>query len=63
MLLVRYERLKRGWSLRHVATLIGIAHPDLSKIERGSYRVFPGWRKKLADLYGIDEQRLFEDSN
>lgn len=59
MLRLRDERLRRGWSQTRLSALTGIASPDLSAIERGARPAFPGWRRRLALVFGIPEVELF----
>ena len=62
MLRLREERQRRGWSQTKLAALTGIASPDLSAIERGAKPVYPGWRKRLASVFGMTESELFSPS-
>lgn len=56
---LRAERRKRGWSLTYVSGLTGIAHADLSMLERGLRPAFPGWRRRLARAFGLPAEELF----
>ena len=56
---LREERLRRGWSQTRVAALSGIASPDVSALERGVKPVYPGWRRRLAEVFGMTEEELF----
>lgn len=59
MLRLRQERRARGWSLTRVTVLTGISTSDLSCIERGVQTVFPGWRARLSQAFGVPESELF----
>ncbi|MBI3932401.1 MAG: helix-turn-helix transcriptional regulator [Acidobacteria bacterium] len=56
---LRAERLRRGWSMTRVAGLTGISPSDLSQLERGLRPAFPGWRRRLSDVFGVSEGELF----
>lgn len=59
MLRLRAERQSRGWSQTRLSALTGIASPDLSAVERGAKPAYPGWRRKLAEAFGMAEEDLF----
>ena len=59
MLRLRDERLRRGWTQTRLSALTGIASPDLSAIERGARTAYPGWRRRLATVFGLPEEHLF----
>lgn len=61
MLRVRRERLRRGWSQTYVCRVTGIHPGNLSRVERGQVVAYPGWRKKLGDLYGVPGDELFRE--
>jgi transcriptional regulator with XRE-family HTH domain len=56
---LREERRRRGWSLTRVTALTGISTCDVSLIERGLRPAYPGWRRRLAEAYGLPEAELF----
>jgi transcriptional regulator with XRE-family HTH domain len=56
---LREERLRRGWTQVKVCTLTGIAPSDLSLIERGLRPAFPGWRRRIAEAFGVPPEQLF----
>lgn len=62
MLQLRRERQKRGWSLTRVVQLTGIDGAALSKIERGIWPCGPGWRKRIAEAFGLSESDLFKEA-
>jgi len=43
-----------------VSVLTGIASPDLSAIERLARPAFPGWRRRIAEAFGMPEDVLFQ---
>ena len=59
MLRLREERRRRGWSLTRLSALTGIAHSDLSQIERGLRQPFPGWQRRIARAFGMPAAELF----
>jgi transcriptional regulator with XRE-family HTH domain len=61
MLRLKLERQKRGWTQTRLAALTGIASPDLSAIERRMRPAYPGWRRRLALVFGIAEDKLFAE--
>jgi transcriptional regulator with XRE-family HTH domain len=56
---MKEERARRGWSQTHVTTLTGISQSDLSAIENGRRLPGAGWRRRLADVFGVSEVELF----
>ncbi len=54
-------RNERGLSQLKLAFLTGISPGDLSRIENGWLRPYPGWRKRLAKALGIAQTELFPD--
>jgi len=64
MLKLKEERKKRGWSQTKLSGLTGIASSDISSIESGWRRVFPGWKKRISEALGVhgpEAERLFEE--
>jgi len=62
MLNLRAERHRRGWSLARVTVLTdGIGQSDLSQIERGLRSAPPGWRRRIANAFGLPEEQLFAE--
>jgi transcriptional regulator with XRE-family HTH domain len=39
--------------------LTGIAPGDISRIENGWIKPYPGWRKRLAEALGVTQDQLF----
>ena len=52
-------RKQRGFSQLTLAKLTNIAPTEISRIENGWIRPFPGWRKRLARALGVTEVELF----
>jgi len=63
MLQMRIIRVMKGWSIREVADRTGINKSNLSLIERGMFPIYPGWRKRLAEVFQVPESVLFEKVN
>jgi transcriptional regulator with XRE-family HTH domain len=61
VLKIRKQRLSRGWSITHLTVLTGIDAASLSRLERGQIPAFPGWRKRLAEAFGMSEEVLFAE--
>ena len=58
------DRLKevredQGLSQLKLAFLTGISPGDISRIENGWIRPYPGWRKRLASALDVTEAELF----
>jgi len=54
-------RKERGLSQLRLAMVTGIAPTEISRIENGWIRPWPGWRKRLARALGVTESELFPD--
>ena len=64
MLRLRVERIRRGWSLAKLCALTGgIDQAALSRIERGIWPCGPGWRKRIAEAFGLPEEELFREAS
>lgn len=64
MLRLREERQRRGMSQTKLSGMTGIASTDISAIENGWKKPFPGWRKRIAvalGMHGPEADRLFEE--
>jgi transcriptional regulator with XRE-family HTH domain len=59
MLQIREERRKKGWTLAEVSKWTGISVSDLSRIEVGQVRVYPGWSRRLVRLFQRPADVLF----
>ena len=63
MLQLREERLRRGWSQTHLGMLAGcISQADISAIEHGRRVPGAGWRRRLAQVFGMPEAVLFAEA-
>jgi transcriptional regulator with XRE-family HTH domain len=58
---LRTARKQRGISLTKLCQLSGIHPSNLSRIELGQIRVYPGWRRRIAQALGIPEEELFPE--
>lgn len=56
---LRQIRRERGFSQLRLAMLTGIAPWDISRVENGWIRPYPGWRKRFARALGMSEAELF----
>ncbi|MDI7245863.1 MAG: helix-turn-helix transcriptional regulator [Bacillota bacterium] len=61
MLALRRERLNRGWSLTQLTVMTGIDTAALSRIERQVWPCGPGWRRRIAEAFGMPEELLFAE--
>ncbi len=61
MLRLRSVRLERGWSLVKLCQKTGIDPGTLSRIERGYIFPYSGWRKRIAEAFGLPEDMLFAE--
>ena len=59
MNLLKEFRTKKGFSQLTLAKLTNIAPTDISRIEHGWIRPYPGWRKRLARALKVSEAELF----
>ena len=61
MLMMRLERKRREWSLMDLAMRCRIDPGALSRIERGKWPCGPGWRRRIAEAFGMPEEVLFAE--
>jgi transcriptional regulator with XRE-family HTH domain len=61
MLLLKHERLRRGWSQTRICQLTGIAPADISLVERGLQPAYPAWRRRLARVFRLPAAALFTE--
>lgn len=52
-------RKEKGVSQVKLSRLTLIAPSDISRIENGWLRPYPGWRKRIAEALGVTEDQLF----
>jgi len=55
-------RTNQGISQLALAKLTNIAPSDISRIENGWLRPYPGWRRRLARALRVSERELFPDN-
>lgn len=61
MLVLKRERIRRGWSLTKLCVKTGIDPGAISRIERRIWPCGPGWRQKLAAAFDMSEEELFQE--
>jgi len=54
-------RKQKGLSQLRLSFLTGIPPSDISRIENGWLKPYPGWRKRLARALGVSEAELFPE--
>jgi transcriptional regulator with XRE-family HTH domain len=52
-------RKQKQVSQLSLAYLTRISPSDISRIENGWVKPYPGWRKRLAEALGVTEDQLF----
>lgn len=55
--MLRQERLKRGWTLEHVAEQIGVTKPAIQMLETGVTKPSYDVLVKLLDLFEYSDPR------
>ena len=63
MIRLTHERHRRGWTQAEVARRTGIHPSTLSHLEAGAVKPWPAYREKLAKLFGLSTEDLFENTN
>ena len=58
LLRIRYERKKRGWWIEDLAHFSRVSAADISRIETGRMRPYPGHAKRLASALGLRPEEL-----
>jgi transcriptional regulator with XRE-family HTH domain len=61
LLRVRRTRLERGLRLAEAASRVGVASQTLARVETGREVPWRSLRERLAELYGVPVDSLFED--
>lgn len=61
VLRVRAERLKRGWTQAEVGRRCGIDQGTLSRLEHGAIPAYPGWARRLSNLFKVGRDKLFQE--
>jgi len=60
---IRERREQLGLSQSALARLIGLAEPNLSRLELGNSKPWPKVRRDLAKALGATQQELFPNDN
>ncbi|MGB9663050.1 MAG: helix-turn-helix domain-containing protein [Moorellaceae bacterium] len=55
---LRQVREKIGLSRMRVSKLAGIDYSTMCKLEKGEMRLYPGWRKRIAQALNVKESDL-----
>lgn len=61
MIRMRAERIRRGWSQQRLAVEAGVGYADVSRIECGWLRPYPGQAEKIARALGLRPEQLLEE--
>lgn len=61
-----YEKLReviaeKGITTNKLARMTNIASQDLYNAYSGKKRIYPNWKKRIAEALGIPEEELFEE--
>lgn len=65
MLRLKMERQRRGISQVKLSGITGIASTDISAIENGWKKPFPGWKRRISKALGVtgpEADKLFEEA-
>lgn len=60
---LKQTRTSRGLSQLDLAKLTNIGPAEISRIENGWLKPYPGWRKRLAKALKVSELELFPDAD
>jgi ribosome-binding protein aMBF1 (putative translation factor) len=58
---LKSERLKRGWTQQTLAHHAQMQSSDISRIERGWAKPYPGQAERLAEVLGIAVDVLLDE--
>lgn len=61
MLRIRMERLSRRWNQTALAFRAGMSVPDVSRIETGRMKPYPGQAERLARALDLTPEALLEE--
>ena len=61
MIRLKAERLKRNWSQQDLGYHARMAGADISRIERGWMKPYPGQAKRLAKVLKISGDKLLDE--
>ena len=59
---IQQERLKKGWTQKHLGELIGKDHTMISYYETGKNEPSAPTMRKLSKLFGCSINKLFPDA-
>ena len=59
---LRLLRVRKGLTVRKVATLLGFNESWLNRMERGQNYIPPHLRKKLADFFGVPISEICDEA-
>jgi putative transcriptional regulator len=58
---LREVRKAKGLSQLRLSLVTSISPWEISRIENGWIKPYPGWRKRLARALGVTEEELFPE--
>lgn len=63
-----YERLReviaeKGITTNKLARMTNIASQDLYNAYSGKKRIYPNWKKRIAEALDVPEEELFEEGS
>jgi len=58
---LKYERIKRQLTQQELAVNVGMCYADISRIETGRMKPYPGHLKRLSQYFDIPEDQLLEE--
>jgi transcriptional regulator with XRE-family HTH domain len=61
MVRLKAERLKRGWTQQELGFYASVSAADISRIERGWMKPYPGPAARLAQVLGLTPKELLEE--
>jgi transcriptional regulator with XRE-family HTH domain len=61
MVRLKAERLNRGWTQQELGFYASVSAADISKIERGWLKPYPGPAVRLAQVLGLKPEELLEE--
>lgn len=63
MLRLTLEREKRGWNKTQLAFEARLHPSIIGQLEAGKLYAYPAYKKRLASVFGIPAEMLFEEVN
>jgi len=61
MLRIKAERLRRGWTQLQLAVLTRLQTTEISRIENGRFRPYPGQMLRLCNALELTPEELLEE--